>query len=91
MGNNNSAKVSTELTDTTIDELMAKTALSRDEIKRMHGEFLRDCPNGRLDKKLFTKIYKQLYPNGNATKFCNICFQAYDKDKSGYIGMRTSL
>ena len=31
------------------------------------------------------KLYKELYPYGDAKKFGNICFLAYDKDKSGFI------
>lgn len=73
------------LDEKTLNELSKKTKLNRDEIIKMHKEFIRDCPNGKLDKKLFTKIYKELYPFGDATKFCNICFMAYDKDKSGFI------
>jgi len=34
---------------------------------------------------LFCKFYKSLFPYGDSTKFCNICFAAYDKDKSGFI------
>ena len=30
-------------------------------------------------------MYKELFPFGDSSKFCNICFLAYDKDKSGYI------
>ncbi len=32
--------------------------------------FLRDCPNGRLDKKKFVEVYKQFYPHGKADNFC---------------------
>ncbi len=34
---------------------------------------------------MFCKFYKSLFPYGDSTKFCNICFAAYDKDKSGFI------
>jgi hypothetical protein len=32
--------------------------------------FLRDCPNGKLDKKKFIDVYKQFYPQGKADSFC---------------------
>jgi hypothetical protein len=32
--------------------------------------FLRDCPNGKLDKKKFVDVYKQFYPQGKADSFC---------------------
>jgi Ca2+-binding EF-hand superfamily protein len=89
MGNKNQKQnVSIDLThldEKTLAELSKKTKLSQEEITNMHREFIRDCPNGKLDKKQFAKIYKELYPFGDATKFCNICFMAYDKDRSGYI------
>lgn len=40
MGNRSSGRVSTELNESKLEELMAKTGLSQDEIKRMHAEFL---------------------------------------------------
>jgi hypothetical protein len=48
--------------------------------------FQQDCPNGKLDQKKFSQLYKQLYPQGDSKKFSNICFVAYDKDKNGFIG-----
>ncbi len=77
--------INDRLDDKELDEISRKTNLSHSEILKWHKEFLRDCPNGKLDQKLFIKIYKQSFPMGNATKFCKICFQAFDKDKSGYI------
>ena len=40
MGNRSSGRVSTELNESKLEELMTKTGLSQDEIKRMHAEFL---------------------------------------------------
>ena len=84
MGNSKSRCID-DLTEAQIAELSRKTKYKRDEILTLYAEFIRDCPSGKLDKKLFGKIYKELFPFGDSTKFCNICFQAYDKDKSGYI------
>ena len=27
-----------------------------------------------------------MFKTGDSTKFCNFCFMAFDKDKSGFIG-----
>ena len=59
-----------------LNELVKTTKLSRVEITKIHTEFFRDCPSGKLDKKLFTKMYKELYPFGDATKFCQICYDS---------------
>lgn len=32
--------------------------------------FLRDCPEGRLNRKKFTETYQKLYPSGKADEFC---------------------
>lgn len=37
---NSGGKVSTELNESKLEELMKKTGLSSDEIRRMHAEFL---------------------------------------------------
>lgn len=44
-----------------------------------------DCPDGRLSKVKFEITYGALYPNGNASKFSGFVFEAFDKDKSGFI------
>ncbi len=74
-----------KLVEAKLSEISRKTNLTKPEILKWHAEFLRDCPSGKLDKKLFIRIYKQSFPMGDATKFCKICFMAFDKDRSGYI------
>ena len=89
MGNKKSKTTEPDLTildENKIEELCAHSKLTRNDILKMHSDFLVDCPNGKLDKKKFTTLYKQLYPQGDSKKFSNICFLAYDKDKNGYIG-----
>jgi len=78
MGSSKSRTV-VDLTENQIEELSRKTKYKRDEILNLHSEFIRDCPSGKLDKKSFSKIYKELFPYGDSSKFCNICFLAYDK------------
>ena len=86
MGNRHAVVTHQALSDEQIAQVAKKTNLTKQEILKWHAEFLRDCPSGRLDKKLFIQIYKQSFPMGDATKFCKICFIAFDKDKSGFIG-----
>lgn len=45
----------------------------------------KDCPNGKLDLAQFEKFYKQIYPKGDAKKYCQAAFMTYDTDNSGYI------
>ena len=43
----------------------------------------KDCPKGELDKKKFTEVYKEFYPQGKADKFCAQVFNVFDVDHSG--------
>ncbi|CAF5218395.1 unnamed protein product, partial [Rotaria magnacalcarata] len=71
MGNKGAKKSgSTELTSKQVAMLKANTNYSEREIREWHAGFLRDCPNGRLDKKKFVEVYKQFYPHGKADNFC---------------------
>jgi Ca2+-binding EF-hand superfamily protein len=47
-----------------------------------------DCPEGRLDKKNFGKIYTQFFPFGDPGEFANYVFDVFDENKNGYIDFR---
>ena len=46
-----------------------KFSVTEEEIQKWYDDFSSDCPTGKLQKTEFTKIYKQLFPNGNPTAF----------------------
>ncbi|CAF3389449.1 unnamed protein product [Rotaria sp. Silwood1] len=48
-------------------------------------EFIRDCPNGRLDKKKFLQLYERCFPEGNAKNYCKYAFDAFDQNDDGTI------
>ena len=54
---------------------------------RYHG-FIMDCPEGRLDKKNFGKIYTQFFPFGDPGEFANYVFDVFDENKNGYIDFK---
>ncbi|CAF1628398.1 unnamed protein product [Adineta ricciae] len=86
MGNKGAKKSSsTELTPKQIALLRANTKYSEREIREWHAGFLRDCPNGRLDKKKFVEVYKQFYPQGKADGFCKLAFDTFDANDDGSI------
>jgi Ca2+-binding EF-hand superfamily protein len=47
-----------------------------------------DCPEGRLDKKDFGKIYTQFFPFGDPGEFANYVFDVFDENKNGYIDFK---
>jgi Ca2+-binding EF-hand superfamily protein len=73
------------LTEEEITLLLVNTSFTRDEIKKWHEGFIKDCPKGRLDKKKFIDAYKAFYPQGKADKFCGHVFKVFDFDNSGQI------
>ncbi|RNA19680.1 Neuronal calcium sensor 2 [Brachionus plicatilis] len=85
MGHKNCRQLRVEPDESQLKEISIRTGLSKEQLFLMHQEFVKDCPNGRLSQKMFTKMYNQFYTNGNAKKFCKLCFMAYDRDKNGYI------
>jgi EF-hand domain len=50
--------------------------------------FIMDCPEGRLDKKDFGKIYTQFFPFGDPAEFANYVFDVFDENKNGYIDFK---
>ncbi|KAI3389149.1 hypothetical protein SNEBB_009812 [Seison nebaliae] len=78
-------KANRELTKDQIQFLQRATKLSESEIRQWHGDFLKDCPNGKLDKKRFMKMYKQIYASSKVEKICGFVFRAFDGDKNGTI------
>jgi neurocalcin delta len=78
-------KDSTKLTEDDISLLIANTTFNREQIIQWHEGFLKDCPKGELDKKKFTDVYKEFYPQGKADKFCAQVFNVFDMDQSGKI------
>jgi Ca2+-binding EF-hand superfamily protein len=70
---------STHLSDPTIDLLVVNTDFTREQIIKIHQEFLRDCPSGLLYKKDFIKMFKQLHScekkRSKADKYCEYVFK----------------
>ncbi|CAF0938676.1 unnamed protein product [Adineta steineri] len=92
MGNKAAKKpVSTELTDKQILLLKTNTKFTEQEIREWHAGFIRDCPNGKLDKKKFLEIYQQFYPGGKAQKYCKYAFDVFDKNNDGVIDFEEFL
>ncbi|CAF2623028.1 unnamed protein product [Rotaria sp. Silwood2] len=82
---------STELTAKHIALLKANTRYTEQEIQQWHAGFLRDCPNGKLDKKKFIEVYKQFYPQGKADNFCKYAFNTFDANSDGSIDFEEFL
>jgi Ca2+-binding EF-hand superfamily protein len=85
MGNKSSAP-KTYLSEKELVFLEANTKFNREKIIAWHAAFISDCPSGRLDKKKFIKLYKELEPSETPVdKYAEYVFKAFDSDNSGCI------
>ncbi|CAF2809736.1 unnamed protein product [Rotaria sp. Silwood2] len=71
--------------------LKANTNYSEQEIRDWYERFIDDCPNGKLSKKQFTRLYKQFYEDGEADKICKDAFDRFDVDGNGSIDFEEFL
>lgn len=67
------------LSESEIQLLLKNTTMSREQIVDFHRNFLKDCPNGYLNKKEFLKLFHQIHPidksKQKAEKFCDYVFK----------------
>lgn len=79
----------TILTEEEIKLLLENTKLNRAQINALHQNFLKECPSGKLTKKDFVKLFKEVHPSDNkkekADKFCEYVFKVIDRESLGYI------
>jgi Ca2+-binding EF-hand superfamily protein len=86
MGNKASQEARTYLSEKELVFLEANTKFNREKIIEWHTAFLFDCPNGKLNKASFIKLYQQLEPTEQKVdKYAEYVFKAFDTDHSGAI------
>jgi neuronal calcium sensor 1 len=80
------------LTEEEIKILLSNTKLTRPQIIALHQNFLKECPTGKLTKKDFIKLFKEVHPSDNkkekADKFCEYVFKVIDYQNLGYISFQ---
>lgn len=74
-----------KLRDKKVQKLSEKTGFDHDEIYKWHAGFMKDSPTGEMQLSEFIAIYRELFPNGDATKFSTYIFNVIDQDGSGSI------
>jgi len=92
VGGKGSKKDPTKLTEEEIKLLLDNTKLNRAQINALYHNFLKECPSGKLTKKDFVKLFKEVHPSENkkekADKFCEYVFKVIDRDNLGYISFQ---
>ena len=83
MGKNNSKLKPEELKD-----LRMNTEFNDSEIQEWYKAFMLDFPSGRLNRIQFKKLYSNLFPNGDESRFVDHAFKTFDVDGDGFVDFR---
>ncbi|KAH9965735.1 EF-hand [Russula dissimulans] len=81
-------KSQSKLTPEQLSDLQRHTHFDKRELQQWYQGFIMDCPEGRLDKKDFGKIYSQFFPFGDPGEFADYVFDVFDENKNGYIDFK---
>jgi len=84
MGNARSGALSREV----LDELKASTRYSEAELCRWYEGFQRQCPDGRITRADFEKIYGTFFPNSEARGYARHVFRSFDTNDDGTLDFR---
>jgi len=79
------------LTPEEFDELVESTDFTTAEIDEWFEKFKDKFPKGRVSPREFKAVYHELYPAGDADRFCGHIFRVYDMDGNGVISFAEFL
>lgn len=81
-------KAVSKLSEDDLKSLKLATYFDKRELQQWYKGFLRDCPSGQLSEEEFAKIFKQFFPFGDPTDYCNYLFRIFDMDNSKYVDFK---
>nr|AWC68242.1 recoverin [Arizona elegans] len=84
MGNNKSGMISKEV----LDDLKSNTKFSEDELVKWYEAFKKQCPDGRIGKVEFEKIYSTFFPNSDPKVYARHVFRSFDTNDDGTLDFR---
>lgn len=83
MGKNGS-----KLKPKTIKDLKNQTDFSGPELQQWYKSFVKDYPEGTINKEEFRKTYEKVFPDGDATSFSDQVFRTFDKNVDNKVDFR---
>uniref|UniRef100_A0A8C6X5G8 Recoverin n=1 Tax=Naja naja TaxID=35670 RepID=A0A8C6X5G8_NAJNA len=84
MGNKKSGMISKEI----LDDLKMNTKYSEDELVKWYDAFKKQCPDGRIGKADFEKIYANFFPNSDPKVYARHVFRSFDTNDDGTLDFR---
>ncbi|XP_070800573.1 recoverin [Pituophis catenifer annectens] len=84
MGNKKSGMISKEI----LDDLKLNTKYSEDELVKWYDAFKKQCPDGRISKADFEKIYANFFPNSDPKVYARHVFRSFDTNDDGTLDFR---
>lgn len=68
-----------------LDSLCAATNFDRVELHHMLRAFKRECPDKRVTREMYIKIYSNFFPGGNSGDYASLVFNVLDKLDAGQV------
>nr|XP_013810996.1 PREDICTED: visinin-like [Apteryx mantelli mantelli] len=84
MGNSKSGALSKEL----LEDLKLNTRYSEQELCRWYESFRKQCPDGRISRAEFERIYGNFFPNSDPQVYARHVFRSFDTNGDGTLDFR---
>lgn len=84
MGNSKSGALSKEI----LDDLKLNTRYSEDELCKWYDSFKKQCPDGKISRPDFEKIYANFFPNSDPKTYARHVFRSFDTNADGTLDFR---
>uniref|UniRef100_A0A8C2SPR8 Recoverin n=1 Tax=Coturnix japonica TaxID=93934 RepID=A0A8C2SPR8_COTJA len=69
-------------------ELRASTRYSEEELSRWYEGFQRQCPDGKIRRDEFERIYGNFFPNSDPQGYARHVFRSFDTNDDGTLDFR---
>ena len=71
--------------------LTERTQYDENTIREWYREFIQDYPDGQVNSAKFIQLISKLFPEMEASKFCDHVFNAFDNNNDGFVDFFCSL
>ena len=71
-----------------IDFVIEKTQATREDVQSCYDNFIKEYPDGKMDKKGFREMMKKCFPDQDIGKLENHIYRMFDANNNGKIDFR---